>query len=144
MLPVFEHIFSGQSLYERTVLPVCREFGLTYMEFTVLMFLANNPQYDTAAQIVKVRRLTKSHVSLSLKSLQERGLVTGTYFPGNHKTLHLRLTDQAKPVAEAGFAAQKKFGDKLIRGFTPEEVEQLQRLTEKLHENMKREEENNG
>ena len=27
---------------------------------------------------------------------------------------------------------------------TPEEVEQLQRLTEKLHENMKREEENNG
>lgn len=144
MLPVFEHIFSGQNLYERTVMPVCREFGLTYMEFTVLMFLANNPQYDTAAQIVKVRRLTKSHVSVSLKSLQERGLVKGTYFPGNQKTLHLLLTERARPVVVAGLEAQKEFGDKLVRGFTPEEVEQLQKLTEKLHENMKQEEVNNG
>lgn len=144
MLPVFEHIFSGQNLYERTVMPVCREFGLTYMEFTVLMFLANNPQYDTAAQIVKVRRLTKSHVSVSLKSLQERGLVKGTYFPGNQKTLHLLLTERARPVVAAGLEAQKEFGDKLVRGFTPEEVEQLQKLTEKLHENMKQEEVNNG
>ena len=26
MFPVFEHIFAGQNLYERTVLPVCREY----------------------------------------------------------------------------------------------------------------------
>ena len=144
MVPVFEHIFFGKSLYERTVMPVCREYGLTYMEFTVLMFLANNPQYDTAAQIVKIRRLTKSPVSVSLKRLQEQGLVQGYYLPGNQKTLHLQLTAQAQPVVEAGFAAQKEFGDILIRGFTPEEVSQLRNLTEKLHENMKREEENNG
>ena len=144
MIPVFEHIFDGQNLYERTVMPVCKAYGLTYMEFTVLMFLENNPQYDTAAQIVKIRRLTKSHVSVSLKGLQERGLVKGIYFPGNQKTLHLRLTEAAKPVVEAGLAAQKEFGDKLVRGFTPEEVAQLQKLTEKIHENMKQEEEANG
>ena len=69
MFPIFDHITDGQNLYERTVMPVCRKFGLTYMEFTVLMFLQNNPQYDTAAQIVKIRRLTKSHVSVTLKSL---------------------------------------------------------------------------
>lgn len=139
MTSVFEHIFSGQNLYERTVMPVCKTYGLTYMEFTVLMFLKNNPQYDTAAQIVKVRRLTKSHVSVSLKGLQERGLVKGVYFPGNHKTLHLQLTELAMPVVEAGLAAQKEFGAKLVRGFTPEEVNQLRVLTEKLHENMKQE-----
>jgi len=144
MIPVFEHIFDGQNLYERTVMPVCKAYRLTYMEFTVLMFLENNPQYDTAAQIVKIRRLTKSHVSVSLKGLQERGLVKGIYFPGNQKTLHLRLTEAAKPVVEAGLAAQKEFGDKLVRGFTPEEVAQLQKLTEKIHENMKQEEEANG
>ena len=44
MIPVFEHIFYGQNLYERTVIPVCKTYGLTYMEFTVLMFLKNNPQ----------------------------------------------------------------------------------------------------
>lgn len=140
MLPVFEHIFLGQSLYERTVMPVCRAFGLTYMEFTILMFLYRNPQYDTAAQIVKIRRLTKSHVSISLKGLQERGLVEGVYFPGNQKTLHLKLTEKAKPVLEAGLAAQQEFGTILVRDFTSEEMEQFQYLLSKLHENMKQEE----
>lgn len=141
MIPVFEHIFMGQNLYERTVMPVCREFGLTYMEFTVLMFLVNNPQYDTAAQIVKIRRLAKSHVSISVKGLQERGFVQGVYFPGNQKTLHLQVTEAARPVVEAGLAAQREFGEILARGFTQEELDQLMKLTEKIHKNMKQEEE---
>ena len=138
--PVFEHIFSGQNLYEQMVMPVCKAHGLTYMEFTVLMFLANNPQYDTAAQIVRLRRLTKSHVSLSVKGLQQRGLLKGVYFPGNKKTLHLHLTDAAAPVVADGRAAQETFGEQLVRGFTKEEVEQLYYLVNKLHENMKQEE----
>ena len=144
MVPVFEHIFMGQSLYEQTVMPVCKAYGLTYMEFTVLMFLANNPQWDTAAQIVKIRRLTKSHVSISVKGLQERGLVEGHYFPGNQKTLHLHITQAAKSVVEAGQTAQMEFGAKLLRGFSEEEVAQLQSLVEKLQENMKQEEVTNA
>lgn len=144
MLPIFEHIFLGQNLYERSVMPVCKAFGLTYMEFTVLMFLHNNTKYDTAAQMAKIRGLSKSHVSISVKGLQEKGLVTGIYYPGNQKTLHLQLTEAAAPVTRAGIAAQKEFGANLVQGFTPEEVAQLQRLTEKLYNNMKREEMNNG
>ena len=144
MIPVFEHIFLGQSLYEKSVMPVCKAYGLTYMEFTVLMFLRNNPKYDTAAQLVKIRRLSKSHVSVSVKGLQEKGLVKSIYYPGNQKTLHLQLTEAAKPIAEAGLAAQRKFGAMLVRGFTPEEVAQLQYLIDKLHENMNLEDTNNG
>ena len=144
MIPVFEHIFMGQSLYEKSVMPVCKTYGLTYMEFTVLMFLQNNPKYDTAAQLVKIRRLSKSHVSVSVKGLQEKGLVNGVYYPGNQKTLHLQLTKKAEPVVEAGIRAQREFGAMLVRGFTPEEVAQLQYLTDKLHENMKQEGNSNG
>ena len=144
MQPVFEDIFFGRNVYERMVMPICREFGLTYMEFIVLMFLHNNPQYDTAAQIVKIRQLTKSHVSVSLKRLQIMGLVTGEYFPGNQKTLHLRLTDEAKPVVEAGLAAQMQFGNMLVRGFSPEEVELFRSFVERLNENIRQEVECNG
>ena len=139
MIPVFEHIFMGQSVYEKSVMPVCKTYGLTYMEFTVLMFLQNNPKYDTAAQLVKIRRLSKSHVSVSVKGLQEKGLVKGVYYPGNQKTLHLLLTEAANPIVEAGLRAQREFGAMLVRGFSPEEVVQLQYLTDKLHENMKQE-----
>lgn len=37
--------------------------------------LHNNPQHNTAAEIVKVRKLTKSHVSTSLKKLENKELV---------------------------------------------------------------------
>ena len=71
----FAHCVDVEELYENMVSPVCEKYELTYMEFTVLMFLANNPQYDTATQIVRYRHLAKSHVSVSIRSLQERGLI---------------------------------------------------------------------
>lgn len=144
MTAIFEHFFAGKNLYEQMVMPVCKEYGLTYMEFTVLMFLVNNPQYDTAAQITKIRRLSKSHVSLSLRGLQAKGLVTGHYFPGNQKKLHLCVTEAAEPVVEQGKKAQKAFGVQLIRGFAEEEVEQLQSFIDRIHENMKQEEISNA
>ena len=88
---IFQHYAAGESLYTKTVSPVCEKYGLTYMEFTVLMFLANNPQFDTAAEVVKYRHLTKSHVSMSVRSLQGRGLIRGEYREPNRRTIHLSI-----------------------------------------------------
>ena len=80
----FAHCIGVENLYIKLVSPLCEKHGLTYTEFTVLMFLANNPQYDTATQIVKYRHVAKSHVSVSIRSLQERGLLFVTHKCGNH------------------------------------------------------------
>ena len=48
---------------------VCDKFNLTQMEYAILMFLHNNPQYNTAADIVRERKSTKSHVSTTLNLL---------------------------------------------------------------------------
>ena len=56
--------------YELLSSGICDRYGLTQMEYDILMFLHNNPQFNTAAEIVKVRKSTKSHVSTSLKSLE--------------------------------------------------------------------------
>ena len=63
------------SYYEVLSGEVCDRYGLTQMEYDILMFLHNNPQHNTAAEIVKIRKSTKSHVSTSLKMLEEKGLV---------------------------------------------------------------------
>ena len=62
--------------YETLTRSVCDQYELTQMEYDILMFLYNNPQYKTAADIVRVRKSTKSHVSTSLKLLENmfRGL----------------------------------------------------------------------
>ena len=80
----FAHCVDVEEVYKNMISPVYEKYKLTYMEFTVLMFLANNPQYNTATQIVRYRHLAKSHVSISIRSLQERGLILGEHKGGNH------------------------------------------------------------
>ena len=58
------------SYYELLSGEVCDRYGLTQMEYDILMFLHNNPQHNTAAEIVKIRKSTKSHVSTSLQKLE--------------------------------------------------------------------------
>ena len=59
----WEHQKIFFSFYRTCTKEVCQNYDLTQMEFDILMFLANNPQFDTAAEIVRIRKLTKSHVS---------------------------------------------------------------------------------
>ena len=105
---VFRHYAANESLYTATVSPVCEKYGLTYMEFTVLMFLANNPQFDTASDIVKYRHLTKSHVSMSVRSLEDKGLLTGEHHKPNRRTIHLTVLDAADAIVAAGRKAHQR------------------------------------
>ena len=133
----FAHCVDVEELYENMVSPVCEKYELTYMEFTVLMFLANNPQYDTATQIVRYRHLAKSHVSISIRSLQERGLILGEHKGGNHRTIHLSVAGKATDIIAAGRAAQKKFCEIVFAGFSKEEMEKMasnsKYYAEKMH-----------
>ena len=60
--------------YESLTSSICDKYDLTQMEYDILMFLHGNPEFNTAADIVKIRKSTKSHVSTSLKSLENKGL----------------------------------------------------------------------
>lgn len=120
---IFFHYAATESLYTATVRPVFEKYGLTHMEFTVLMFLANNPRFDTAADIVRYRHLTKSHVSLSVRGLEEKGFLRGGYHEPNRKTIHLTVLEAAGEIVAAGRAAQQDFGKILFSGFSPEEYE---------------------
>lgn len=136
MNTMFEHYASGEHLYTKITAPVCDKYGLTYMEFTILMFLANNPQYDTATEIVKYRRLTKSHVSISVRSLQQRGLLLCAHKGEDHRTIHLSLTDEASCIVEDGRLVQKQFREILFTGFSAEEEAMLMHLTERIDQNI--------
>ena len=136
MLSVFEQLSAAKSLYQKLIAPVCTAYDLTQMEFHILLFLANNPQWDTAAQIVKYRNMAKSHVSMSVKTLQEKGLLEGVHLPGDRKSVHLRLRPQAQPPIYAGRQAQAEFGARLVRGFSEEEVLLLRNYIERIQNNM--------
>ena len=126
----------SRDFYNDLIDPVCKKYGLTQMEFHILLFLANNPECDTAAQIIKKRAFTKSHVSVSVRSLEERGLLVGEYQGINRRTIHLKLTDSAAPIISDGKNVQKKAAEIICRGFSPDEHRKLFEFMNRINTNI--------
>ena len=59
------------------------------------------------AEIVKIRKSTISHVSTSLKKLENKGLVEKIQSKDNKKHIEIILLDKAELIIEAGHNAQK-------------------------------------
>ena len=109
------------SCYEMLTRKVCEKYQLTQMEYDILIFLHNNPQHNTAAEIVKIRKSTKSHVSSSLKNLENRGLVERIQSVDNKKHIEIVLLEKAVPIIEDGIKVQKEFEKTLLQGLSEEE-----------------------
>ena len=132
----FDAMLRAKKGYSREIDPVCKQHDLTRNELDVLLFLANNPGYDRAADIVSRRGLAKSHVSLSVSNLEARGLLNRRMDPADRRTVHLELTEQALAIAAQGRDAQIRFFSQVYAGLTQEEVDTYQNIMMKLVRNI--------
>lgn len=123
------------SYYELLSGAVCDRYELTQMEYDILMFLHNNPQNNTAAEIVKIRKSTKSHVSTSLKKLEDEGFIERVQSKENKKHIEIILLDKAELIVEAGIAVQKKFAQDVLAGLTEEEIRMCIHIFDKICNN---------
>ena len=140
MIPLnpWEHQNAIKTLYSRCVEHICTRHGITRMELDILLFLANNPCFDTATDIVEIRYLSKSQVSSSVKSLEERGYIRREYAEKNKKTAHLRVCEFARPIITDGREAQEKFVTIMLQGLTEEEQECMKKCLNNIWENVDR------
>lgn len=127
-----------QELYQRMLSPICDEFALSSIELTILMFLSNNPEYDTAAEIVRKRHLAKSHVSTSVRSLEEKGLLLKEHRNGNHRSDHLVLCEKSKVIIQKGRAAQNRFFELLSDRISDKQKEEMISGLKTMNENIQR------
>lgn len=122
--------------YDQSMEPVCARHDITRMELDVLLFLANNPGFDTASELVTERGLTKSHVSKAVSSLTERGLLIREYRGGNRKTAHLTLTRASDGIVSEGQAAQRQLQSALLNGFSADEIALMDAFNARFIENL--------
>lgn len=104
--------------YRRAVMD---RFDMPAVEVDVIMFLANNRQYNTAAEVVRAKHIPKSHVSLAVKGLIARGYLTGEPMKSGRNKIKLDITDAAAPMIEFGRAMQREFVESLFAGFSESE-----------------------
>ena len=136
-LDIYLSFRQGLNLYDKVSLPVRDKFGLTFMEFTVIMFLANNREYKKASDIVEVLGIAKSHVSMTILSLEERGLLERTMDPCDKRSSILDLKNTEATVEE-GRKTQNKFMEILLDGLDEKELMDTKKSFEKIEENIMR------
>ena len=59
--------------YSAVCRPLCHELNLPQTAFDILMFLANNPEYTTARDIVEIRKIKANLVSINVDKLVGEG-----------------------------------------------------------------------
>ena len=136
-LDIYLSFRHGLNLYDKVSLPVRDKFGLTFMEFIVIMFLANNREYKKASDIVEVLGIAKSHVSMTILSLEERGLLDRTVDPCDKRSSILELKN-TEAIVEEGRKAQNRFMDILLDGLDEKELMDTKKSFEKIEENIMR------
>ena len=117
---------------------VCEKYDLRQLEYDILMFLYNNPKYNTAADIVRIRKSTKSHVSTSLKVLEDRGCIERRVDKDNKKHVTIHLLQLANEVIEDGIRAQKEFAQDMFEGLSEEEIKVFMNVFQKVYDNAER------
>ena len=136
-LDIYLSLRQGLNLYDKVSLPVRDKFGLTCMEFIVIMFLANNREYKKASDIVEVLGIAKSHVSMTILSLEERGLLERTMDPCDKRSSILKLKN-TEAIVEEGRKVQNRFMEILLDGLDEKELMDTKKSFEKIEENIMR------
>lgn len=132
----FDIMGQARKSYGKALEPLCQRRQLTRSELDVMLFLYNNPGFDRAADIVSRRGIAKSHVSLSVATLTDRGLLERQTRPEDRRTIHLKLTEEGQRIAREARALQEAFFTRLFAGITREELALWLQIIEKVQKNV--------
>ena len=123
---------------EHRFTPLSRRYGLSMREINVLLFLANNPGFDTARDITEYRGISKSQVSQAVDFLTELGYLTRSADTEDRRVIHLAITQEGAPIAKEARKIQTDCGRALLEGLTAEQKHQLETLWDILRDNGER------
>lgn len=122
--------------YDEACKPICSKYGLTKTGFDILMFLANNPEYRTASEIVDIRMIKANLVSVNVDKLVKEGYLERIPVMGDRRKTELLITNKASSLVEEGREFQKNMLNKLMKNTTEEQRKVFVQVLEIMNENL--------
>lgn len=111
------------------------EYALAPNEIDVLMYLSNNPSFNTAKDICSYRGISKSLVCHSVDTLCNRGYITIKQDDKDRRVDRLTLSESSMPIVEKLNKARKEFYASLYQGLSKEEIKIFQSVLETMIKN---------
>lgn len=124
--------------YSAVCKPLCQKLKLPQTAFDILLFLANNPCYKTASDIVEVRKIKANLVSVNVDRLVQEGYLTRETVAGDRRKTQLICTEKAKPIIARGQALQNEFGGRLLENMDEPTRESFFRAIKIIDQNLDR------
>lgn len=116
--------------------PLCHKLHLTQTAFDILLFLANNPQYQTARDIVEIRKIKANLVSVNVDRLVKEGYLKREEAAGDRRKTRLLCTERALPIIEEGRKLQTEFFEMLLGNIPQEQMEAFVQTLDMLSVNL--------
>ncbi len=129
---LFSHANKMTQAYHIMLTPLCKETGLPPLALDILLFLANNPEHNTAKDICRMRGHKPGIVSVHVERLVNDGLLERREMPGDRRQTRLICTERAQDIITRGREIQWKFGLRLMEGISKEDHEIMRRCFERI------------
>lgn len=117
--------------------PVIQKYHITRCELDILLFLYNNPELNTAKDIVDKRGIIKSQASMGIERLIQKEYIKVKRDEYDKRKYRIYLLDSSMEIVEDGLKVQQTFNDILFKNITDHEQEILQNILEKIYQNTK-------
>ncbi len=124
-------------LHDSLLKEICDDYHLSLIEAKILSFLHNNPEKDTAGDIVELRMLAKSNVSNAVELLIQKAMLKRVPDQKDRRKIHLKLLPAAQPIQEAIDRLQVEYLNELFEGFSEDEIQIFTVLNQKIMQNTK-------
>lgn len=134
--PSMEFALKTAVAYSAVCKPLCQELKIPQTAFDILLFLANNPSYKTASDIVEVRKIKANLVSVNVDRLVQEGYLIREAVEGDRRKTQLICTEKAAPLIERGQKLQRAFGERLMENIDPETRNAFFRAAEIVSRNL--------
>ena len=122
--------------YNKTCKSLCQQLNIPQTAFDILMFLANNPDYKSARDIVEVRKLKANLVSVNVDKLVRDGYLERNSVEGDRRKTELLCTKKALPVIEQGKKLQHDFMEKTLTGISCDPRALLTEILDSIEKNL--------
>lgn len=133
---LFSHANKMTQAYHIMLAPLCKETGLPPLALDILLFLANDPEHNTAKDICRMRGHKSGIVSVHVERLVNDGLLERQEMPGDRRQTRLVCTEKAQDIITRGRDIQWQFGFRLMEGISKEDHETMHRCFERIDANL--------
>lgn len=124
--------------YEMTLLPLAMETDMPHTAISILLFIANNPDFATARDICEMRGLKRPNVSAHVERLVQEGYIERRAVPGDRRKDALVCTEKATKIIELGRARQIQFAQAVLDGISEEDRAVMERCFMQMNNNIDR------